>query len=1151
MKTVFQHPPAQPDPTGRKYWRSVGELQDTPEFRDYLEREFPAGAAEMEGDDVSRRSFLKLMGGSLALAGFGLSGCRRPETYLVPYSKSVEWIIPGKTVLYATSMPRRRGGMPLVATTTEGRPIKLEGNSLHPANPSGSTDPYAQCALLDLYDPDRSRGYVHAGQASDAPKFADFLKNLRTAMLANGGADTAILVEETFSPTRDRLLGELKKQFPQLGWYLYDPLRPFNEAEATRAAFGDGLRMVPRFERADVILALDSDFLNMDEGGVEATRDFANRRRVAKATDSMNRLYVVENRYTITGGMADHRLRCQASRIGALAVALAKKIGGPAIGALIDSYNSVGTFQGSDEWLTQVAKDLVASKGKSLVIAGPRQPAVVHVLVDAINNALGNLGTTLVPIAAPERGGAEPLSISKLAEDIRNKKINNLFIFGGNPAYNALANLDWVNTQKTVPNVVRLGYYEDETSQIASWHVPQAHFLEQWGDVRAADGTYSVIQPMILPLFGGLSDLDLMVMLLGQEPDDKPDLVRATFNGLNKNAAVPADLAWNAFLRDGFLPGTAMAEFTADRGHNIGAVSDYVGKNLKDQLPPPAASADDMEVVLVQDYKMDDGRYSNNGWLQEMPHPITKICWDNAVLMSPRTAKKLGVNAKAFDVYGNGAFADGDFTESDVVEIEIPGGRKIKGPALVSPGHADNSFTVALGYGRTVVGRVGVNTGFDAYPLRTDKTTYFATGAKLTKTGATYQLVSTQQHQAMEGRNLVRELPIDVYRQNAGSNYKEGKSFVQLMGMDAHIPPNVSLYRNPAYEAQHQWGMAIDLNTCTGCNACVVACQAENNIPVVGKDQVSRGRAMHWIRIDRYYSTVEGTASPEEPGVATKDNGKQENDPNGGRTENDPAFDPTLADDPQILTQPVTCHHCENAPCETVCPVNATIHNEEGLNVMAYNRCIGTRYCSNNCPYKVRRFNFFNYNERSIEPIEEGPWKGKSRAYLGPFGSNGMEEIKKLGKNPNVTVRMRGVMEKCTFCVQRIEEAKIGQLQVARDSANTMVPRDSFTTACAQVCPAGAIVFGNVADPESHVSKVKEQDRDYKMLEYLNVRPRLSYQARLRNPNPAMPGAKLVGETLLGNPANDPRKNIQDEKMPNEKNHGVSHEAHEGAHDER
>ncbi len=1101
MKRIFEHPPARPNPTGRKYWRSVGELNDTPEFRGWLEREFPAGAAEMEGDGLSRRNFMQLMGASLALAGFGLSGCRRPEAYLVPYSKAVEWTIPGKNVFYATNMPRRRGGMALVAATTEGRPIKLEGNSLHPAS-NGATDPFAQCALLDLYDPDRSRFFLHEGKIVEVNHFTAFMKTAVEAMNANGGDGVAILVEETLSPTRDRLRAELAKQFPKLTWAVYDPLQHFNEIDATRAAFGDGVRLLPRLDRADVVLALDSDFLFMDEGGIEATRDFTNRRRVAKATDSMNRLYVVENHYTITGGMADHRLRCPASQIGALAVAIAKKIGGGGpLAELAAAFpaDAATRFQGQDEWLNGCVADLVAAKGKSLVLTGPRQPAAVHLLVQAINGALENIGHTLVAHSAPERGGAEPTSLSGLADLIDAKKVQTLFILGGNPAYNALANLDWANKQKTVPTVVRLGYHEDETSELAQWHVPMSHFLEHWGDVRAADGTYGVIQPMILPLFGGYSDLDVLNLLLGVDKNDRPDLVRATFNEISKGGSGQPELAWNAFLRDGFLSGSAMPE-AETVNFNVGAAKGYLAQHHVDH-PFPEALGDGMEVVLIADYKLDDGRYANNGWLQEMPHPITKMTWDNAALMSPATAKRLGINKQAFDVHFNGAFAEGNYTEADLITVETADGRKITAPVLVSPGHADNSISIALGYGRTHTGRVGRNTGVNAYPLRTAQNPYFTTGIKHSVPGGTYQLVVTQHHQAMEGRNLVREMPIETYRKEAGFNYEGGRSFVAMFGMDAHIPPNVSLYKNPPLDAQHQWGMAIDLNTCTGCNACVVACQSENNIPVVGKDQVMRGRNMQWIRIDRYYSTVE----------------------NG-----DPNHDPTLDDDPQILTQPVTCHHCENAPCETVCPVNATIHTEEGLNAMAYNRCIGTRYCSNNCPYKVRRFNFFNYNERSIEPIEKGPWKGKSQAYLGPFGTNGMDEIKKLSKNPNVTVRMRGVMEKCTFCVQRIEEAKIGQLQVARDSANTKVPTDSFTTACAQVCPAGAIVFGNIADPESKVSKVKQQDRDYKMLEYLNVRPRLSYQARLRNPNPAMPGAKDIGMTLLGNPANNPEQSIHE-----------------------
>jgi molybdopterin-containing oxidoreductase family iron-sulfur binding subunit len=1101
MKRVFQHPAVTPNPAGRKYWRSVGELHDTPEFRGWLEREFPAGAAEMGGDDLSRRNFLTLMGASLALAGFGLSGCRRPETYLVPYTKAVEWTIPGKNVLYATSMPRRSGAMPLVATTTEGRPIKLEGNSLHPLS-SGGTDTIAQCSLLDLYDPDRSRYFLENGKPVDVARFAQFMAETRLALQKTGGAGAAILVEETFSPTRDRLRTALAKEFPQLLWCVYDPLRPFNEVEATRAAFGDGVRLTPRYDRADVVLSLDCDFLHVDEGGLAATRDFSNKRRVAQATDPMNRLYVVENRYTITGGKADHRLRLQASQIGAFAVALGHKVAAMAGGAggaltgLLGAFPAdlATRFAAQDAWLTEAARDLLANPGRSLVVVGRRQPGAVHLLAQAINGVLGNVGHTLVAHAAEARGGAEPTSISALAEAIDAKKIQTLFIFGGNPVYDALANLDWAEKQKSVPTVVRLGYYEDETSEFARWHVPMAHYLEQWGDTRTADGTYCVIQPMILPLFGGLSDLQVMSELLGQPMHDKPDLVRDTFHEIGHQVAgFPTDepLAWNAFLRDGFLPGTATPDM--DSQFNVGAAAAYLKTSAPLQFPAPVAEGD-VEVVLIDSYQMDDGRYANNGWLQEMPHPITKQSWDNALLVNAATAKKLGLKLADFN--------EGDYSadnsvlgnRNNMAEIAVDG-TTVRAAVLLSPGHADNSVSIALGYGRRRVGRVGRNSGFNVYPLRTAKNLYFITNAKVSPVAENYQLVITQEHQAMEGRNLVRELPIQTYRENAGFGYQGGRSFVEMIGMDAHIPPNVSLYRNPAYTSEHQWGMAIDLNTCTGCNACVVACQAENNIPVVGKDQVGGGRAMHRIRIDRYYSTIE---------------------------DNNPDHDPTHDEDPQLLTQPVTCHQCENAPCETVCPVNATIHTEEGLNAMAYNRCIGTRYCSNNCPYKVRRFNFFNYNDRSNEPIESGPWKGKSQAYLGPFGHNGMDESLKLVKNPNVTVRMRGVMEKCTFCVQRIEEAKITQLQVARDSANKLVPRDSFTTACAQACPAGAIVFGNVADAGSKVSRVKAQDRDYKMLEYLDVRPRLSYQARLRNPNPRMPGASAIGNTLLGNPTNVP-----------------------------
>ncbi len=1078
MKRVFHHPPEAPSPTGRKYWRSLGELNDTPEFREFLGREFPAGAAEMEADGLSRRNFMQLMGASLALAGFGMSGCRRPETYLVPFSKSVEWLIPGRPLFYATAMPRRVGAMPLIAECNDGRPTKLEGNPLHPAS-NGATDALAQCTILDLYDPERSSRFLDGGSGklveSDNAKFAEYLKNLRTEIAANGGADTAILFEETHSPTRERLRAELTKEFPSMQWCMYDPLRPFNEVEASRAAFGPGVVLKPRLEKADVILALDSDFLNVDEAGIEASRDFAKRRRVAKGGDSMNRLYVVENRYTITGCMADHRLRCPAGQILAIAVALARKVG--AGGPLADLLSSLpgldeisNRYASQDTWVTEAAKDLIAARGRGLVITGPRQSGIVHLVVQAINGALGNIGNTVVALGLPNQTPESP-SISQLAEMMDNNKVKNLFILGGNPAFNALANLDWARLQKKVPNVIRLGYHEDETTAAGvRWHVPMAHFLESWGDARGTDGTYMAIQPMILPLFNGWSDIEILAGLLGRERNEKPDLVRDTFKTVAKTGgdfgSQAFETAWNGFLRTGFLPNTAYAEGAAN--FNVGAAKTYVAANAPLQLRP-VPGPDSLEVVLTSDYKLDDGRYSNNGWLQEMPDPITKLAWDNAAFISPVMGKRLGLET------------------GDIVELAAPHG-KIKIPVWLSPGHADHSVTIPLGYGREVTGKVGREAGFNAYPLRVAEPnkidqTYVVSGVKLTKVAAPrYGFAITQEHQSMEGRNIVRELPKALYEANPGFD-EQGRSFVAKMGMDAHIPPNVGVYHPAALDGLHQWGMAIDLNTCTGCNACVVACQSENNIPVVGKAQVIKGRVMHWMRIDRYYSS---------------------------RDEKD--------EDPQALHQPMLCQHCENAPCETVCPVNATVHSEEGLNLQAYNRCIGTRYCSNNCPYKVRRFNFFNYNERPIEPQESGPFKGVSKLYLGPLAPKGMPEIKKLSKNPNVTVRMRGVMEKCTFCIQRIEEAKISALRNARDSDKKKVPRDSFKTACQQVCPTEAIIFGDLTDPESMVSKVKEQDRDYKVLEYLNVRPRVSYLARLRNPNAVMPGAEHVGRSLLDVP---------------------------------
>src|SRR2546421_82979 len=959
MKRVFQHPPE--GLTGKRYWRSLDEFSDTPEFRSWLEREFPSGAAQLNGDEWSRRGFLKLMGASMALAGFGLTSCRRPEMHLVPFTKSVEWTIPGKALYYATAMPRRTGALPLIAATVDGRPIKLEGNPLHPAS-GGATDAFAQASLLDLYDPARSKRFVEKGERDEKGKkvenfeprdratFEKYLTQLRTKIAADGGAGLAFLVEEVHSPTRERMRAELLKAYPKMRWCVYDPLLTEAQSFATQLSFGDNVRLVPRFERADVVVALDSDFLDCGEGDVAGVRAFSSRRRVGEAKDAMNRLYVVENRFTLTGAMADHRMRCPASQI----------------------------------------------------------PAFVR---------------------APKTN-----SILQLAGEINSGRIKQLFIFGGDPVYNApkaitidkdlKAPVDWPDLQKKVPDVVRLGYYEDATSELSRWHVPAAHYLETWGDALTNDGAYLAIQPMILPLFGGMSELDLMNAILGNPKVEGPELVQETFRA----SAPPGDFqtAWTQLLRDGFATHVALKDKPPTfNSNNAGGVA----HTLWNSAPNPTPDAP--EIVLTRSYNMDDGRYINNGWLQELPDPITKLTWDNAALMSPAMAKHLGVNTR--DLI-NIAVTE---TTKDAEQKNIR--RELVIAALISPGHADNSISISLGYGRKKTGPVGEESGFNAYLLRTTSNPhYIAVDSKMIEaitvttaatpsdrptptpgfwshltggnkpkpvqmhTLGTYPLAITQDHWSIEGRGLVREATIEHYR--------EDPEFVKKIAGDEELPAKLpSIYSHPPMSAEQQWGMTVDLNVCTGCSACVIACQAENNIPIVGKLQVSHGRAMHWLRLDRYYASE-----------------KPFNQDRGEYPEN-----------PEIVHQAMMCQHCENAPCETVCPVNATVHSEDGLNVMAYNRCIGTRYCANNCPFKVRRFNFFDYNQRPVGKQKIAGQFSIYKEYFAPFTTKGAPDVVKLQKNPNVTVRMRGVMEKCTFCVQRIEEAKIAAHVRAGASSNT------------------------------------------------------------------------------------------------------------------
>ena len=1094
MKRVFEHPPEKL--TGKRYWRSLGELSDTPEFRGWLEREFPAGTAQLEGDEWSRRGFLKLMGASMALAGFGLTSCRRPEAHLVPFTKSVEWAIPGKALYYATAMPRRTGALPLVVTTHDGRPSKIDGNPLHPAS-GGATDAFAQASILDLYDPARSKRFAEKTEkAKDGKKtenletrdraaFEKYLAQLRAKMLADGGAGLAFLVEEVHSPTRERLRAELVKMFPKMRWCVYDPLLTEAQSFATHMSFGDNIRLVPRLDRADVVLALDNDFLDCGDGNLAAVRAFSARRRVSEAKDTMNRLYVVENRFTLTGAMADHRLRCPASQIAAFAFALAGKIASATKDAGL--FSTIATLKApeggenfDDKWLSEAANDLLSKPGASLVLAGSHQPVVVQFLAYAINSALKNIGATL--IMREFARNPKTNSILQLAGEISGSRIKQLFILGGDPVYNAPRGItqdketkgpvDWAELQKRVPDVVRLGHYEDATSALSTWHVPAAHYLEAWGDGLTFEGAYLAIQPMILPLFGGLSELDLMNALLGAPKVEGPELVQETFRA----TAPPGDFAtaWSRLLRDGFATHIELKDKPPTfNANNAGGVAHTLWN------PPPAPTPNSPEIVLVRSYAMDDGRYINNGWLQELPDPITKLTWDNAALMSPVLAKHLDVS--------NGDLVKVAITEKGLDAQKKNIQRELVIAALISPGHAENSISIPLGYGRKNTGPVGEEAGFNGYLLRNSSNPHFiiadgktVDAVKVTKAVGTYALSVTQDHWSIEGRGLVREATVDHYRAD--------NEFVKKIAGDDELPEKLpSLYSHPPLKAPQQWGMSVDLNVCTGCSACIVACQSENNIPVVGKLQVSHGRSMHWLRLDRYYASE-----------------KPYNQDRGEYPEN-----------PEIVHEPMMCQHCENAPCETVCPVNATVHSEDGLNVMAYNRCIGTRYCANNCPFKVRRFNFFDYNQR---PIGKEKIMGVTvyQEYLGPLTKKGAPDTVKLQKNPNVTVRMRGVMEKCTYCVQRIEEAKIAAHVHAGASSNTLIPRDSFTTACAQACPTEAIVFGDVTDPESRVSKMKKQDRNYRLLEYLNVSTRTSYLARIRNPNPKMPDAGRIAVASLG-----------------------------------
>ncbi|MGD9896095.1 MAG: 4Fe-4S dicluster domain-containing protein [Candidatus Methylacidiphilaceae bacterium] len=1035
----------------------------------------PMDAAEPPQDfsweSINRRTFLRLMGASFALGGIGLAGCRRPEGHLVPYTASPEWVVPGKPLLYATSAPASYGGVPLFVTTYEGRPTHLQANRLF--SDAGLT-PQLQASILDLYDPDRAVGFQHHAYPATRQEFVEFFGKELASWREKKGAGLAVIVEPTVSPTIAALRAEFQKQFPEALLSVYHPVRNEGSFSATRELFGRRLALLPRWAEADVIFSVGCDFASGDEEGPWAVRGVAARRRLREPGDEMSRIYVLEERLTSTGAYADHRLALKAADHAAFLALVARELAAAGLSQLQPFGQMAGEDWGEPvrRWAKEVAQDLARAK-RPLVVVGREYPESAALLGLAINAAFEK--RSALDLIAPLE--EETRSLESIAEEIRKDNIQALLIFGANPVYTAPVDLDWMRLQRSVRQVIHFGLLADETGQASHWHAPMAHYLESWGDALAPDGTYLSAQPMILPLFGSLPELDVLAALCGDAdalaaPEEgspmqlsQPPLAggppllplpvaarRVQDNFIRICGIDEKDRSegWRRCLHDGFWPGSNPGPLSPEA--NWDRAQQALGKELG-----PRAAADRLDLSFYPCPKIGDGRYANNGWLQELPDFITKLTWDNALLLGPETARRLGISP-----------GGGDSRRAELVVVEV-GGRRLEVAALVVPGHAENALSLALGYGRSFGGRVAQGHGFNAYLVRSRESWRFAAGVSLLRTGKSYPIAQAQLHGDPGDRGLVREGSL--------AQYRAAPDFAKREDAEARAVPEVSIYPNPygakepgpAYaegvsKGAYQWGMVIDLGSCVGCNACVIACQSENNIPIVGKGQVARGRIMQWIRVDRYYSGSE----------------------------------PDL----RVIPEPMLCQQCENAPCEAVCPVNATVHNDEGLNVMTYNRCIGTRACAANCPYKVRRFNFFDYNKRDVLKTKRiGPWS-VGNLYLGPFGDLGSPLTVQMQRNPNVTVRMRGVMEKCTFCVQRIEAAKIATLVHAREGEPQPIPRDSVRTACQEACPAGAIVFGDLADPESQVSRWKADSRAYRVLEYLNVRPRVSYLARIRNPNP-------------------------------------------------
>ena len=1066
---------------GSQFWRSLQSRTEDKDVSADTWKEFPEGAEELEipADGVSRRNFFGLIGSGAALAGISLSatGCiRKPKENILPYKTRPEDLIPGKPMFYASAFAVGGTVEGVVVESHEGRPIKVEGNDNH-AGSGGATSLFAQASVLDLYDPDRSRMPMQAGEVSDWGTARTALEKLMEAK--GDGAGMAFVVQDMPSPTNRALLGGIKQRFPKARFFDGDPMRPAQSIAVAEMLAGAGARFRYVLDGAKVVASFDADFLApTHHDSTRLSREWASTRKVVGPTDPMSRLYVFEPHLSSTGLMADHRVRLRGSQVGDALIGLAKALfsGKHATvkvpdGFSVDALPAVQLDEGTQAVVDALADDLAEAVEndrckeaaaaeaagaepsryrplcKSAVLVGERQPMWVHALAATINSGLRNTGTT---VRWRLDASAVPLeSLSALSEAL-GSGVDTVVCLETNPAYDGLSD-QGLAEKLTAANTIHVGLYRDETGALAKWHLPISHYLEAWGDTEASDGTIAIVQPLIDPLHDTYSSTELLHLFATGKLDRGSTILKKFWQG--QLGPGFSDKTWRRWLHDGVVAG-------APRQPNIPPLSGW------EKVAPAVSSGrqtiEGMEVNFHVDPRLADGRYGNNAWLQELPHPVSKLSWDNAAYLAPSVAAELGVS------------------NEDMVNVTVEGGGSMELPVFIMPGQAANTVSITIGSGRKVLrwdgqeSVVSKGAGFNANVARSTAGAWIAKGS-VAKGSGTYPLANTQDYGSLKPPNYLnnfKERPIVI--EATTEEFSAEPNFVEK----ANLMPEERLrhlWDPPKYTGKQQWGMSIDLNTCTGCLSCVVACQAENNIPIVGKEQVINGRELHWIRLDRYYRAV---------------------DPKTRKYESWEHID-----DVEAVVQPMLCQHCETAPCESVCPVAATVHSPEGLNDMVYNRCVGTRYCSNNCPYKVRRYNFFNYNL----DLRPGGWKvyrqdDQERKEL--VGEDAW--LRQMQKNPDVTVRFRGVMEKCTYCVQRINAQKIEAHVAGKD----VVEDGKIITACQQVCPTGAIVFGDIHDPDSAVSKAKRSPRNYSVLRDLNTQPRTTYLARIRNPHPVLGAAR-------------------------------------------